>query len=203
MTSDKLTDKQKRFVQELAYGGTQKDAALRAGYSESHASSAASDLMRRPYIREAVQESREALGKRMGITPERILQELALIGFANPEDYITEGEDGKHEVDLKKVKGLGGRAFSLEVETAKSGRETIKRTKFKMLDKADALMKMGKQIGMFTDKVDHNVTLSLEELVQQSYGSPRVPTPKEPESPSVTLSAPLEEDLNDSQSPEG
>lgn len=168
--ADELTDKEKRFVHEVTLDmGTRKDAAIRAGYSPEGAAQQASALMKKPKIKKAIQESREELGARMGITPERILQELALIGFANVHDYMTEDEDGNHELDMSKVKGNAGRAFEVEVEMAKSGTGNVKRTKFKMLSKADALLKMGKQIGMFTDKVEHEVGLSLADLIAQSY----------------------------------
>lgn len=168
--ADTLTDKEKRFVHEVSLDvGTRKDAAIRAGYSPEGAAQQASALMKKPKIKQAIQETREELGARMGITPERILQELALIGFANPQEYMTEDEDGNQELDLSKVRGHAGRAFTVEVETSKSGTARVQRTKFKMLDKADALLKMGKQIGMFTDKVEHSVTMSLEDLVANSY----------------------------------
>lgn len=168
--SNELTDKEQRFVREVTMDmGTRKDAAIRAGYSPEGATQQASALMRKPKIQRAIQESRAALGARMGITPERILQELALIGFSNVQDYMTQDEDGNHELDMSKVKGHAGRAFEVEVETSKSGTASIKRTKFKMLSKQDALLKMGKQIGMFTDKVEHNVSMSLEDLVANSY----------------------------------
>lgn len=171
--AETLTDKEQRFVHEVSLDvGTRKDAAIRAGYSPEGAAQQASALMKKPKIKQAIQETREELGARMGITPERILQELMLIGFANPQEYMTEDEDGNQELDLSKVKGHAGRAFTVEVETSKSGTARVQRTKFKMLDKADALLKMGKQIGMFTEKVEHQVSMSLEDLVANSYKKP-------------------------------
>lgn len=165
-----LTPQRKRFVDELiGHGGTQKDAAIRAGYAPEHAASQASAIMADPEVKAYVKESREALGDRMGITPERILQELAIIGFASPEDYLSEDEDGNKTIDVKKLRGLGARAFTLEFQSTSTGKETVRTTKAKMLDKADALLKMGKQIGMFTDKVEHNISMSLEQLVAESF----------------------------------
>lgn len=182
-----MTTRKKRFVEELLHGGTASDAAKRAGYAPKHAGSQASALLAQPEVSQALKESREALGERMGITPERILQELAIIGFANPEDYITEDEDGNKTIDVSKLRGLGARAFTLEFESTSSGKETVRKTKAKMLDKTNALLNMGKQIGMFNDKVEHTVSMSLEELVSDSYK-------KKDEANIIPDNAPSEED---------
>ena len=188
-----MTPQKKRFVEELLHGGTQGDAAIRAGYAPKYASTQASALLAQPEVRQALKESREALGERLGITPERILQELAIVGFASAEHYMTEDEDGNRTLDVNKLKGNGARAFALEFESTSTGKETVRKTKAKQLDKKDALIAMGKQIGMFAEKVEHQVSMSLEQLVADSFKEKKadiIPEPAPlPEEPSVSVSS--------------
>lgn len=166
MSDRPLTIKQTRFAEEMAYpDAIQREAAIRAGYSPDSASSIASALMKNPSIQNKIKLTREQLGISLGITPERILQELALIGFSKADHYLKDNEDGDKEIDMSMVDG----AFAVEVETSVSGKEKVKRTKIKMLDKADALLKLGKYIGMFDEKIEVNHTMSLEDLVASSY----------------------------------
>jgi phage terminase small subunit len=78
-----LTPKRKRFVAEylIDHNGTQ--AAIRAGYSRNCAAHSASALLRNKAVARAVADAQAELADRMGITKERIIAELARIGFSD------------------------------------------------------------------------------------------------------------------------
>lgn len=63
-------------------------AAIRAGYSERTAATTASENLRKQYISEAVAAEQAKLAETIEITAEKVLNELASIGFVSPETDI-------------------------------------------------------------------------------------------------------------------
>lgn len=158
----KLTIKQAKFVEEMLKDpSSQKAAAIRAGYAKSSASVSASDLMRMPKILDELRELRDIRKFRLGIHEDKILDELRKIAFANLGDYFKTDAQGNLTVnidDLTKdqLAALGELSYYRGVP------------KVKLHDKLAALTTLGKSIGMFQDKQEHTVKLSLEELVLNS-----------------------------------
>ncbi len=96
------------------------------------------------------------------MTVERVVQELALIGFADMGTYLTLGGDPKGgptaRLDWSKLPADATKIIqeiTQEEHTGGRGHDTgqIKRTKFKLYSKLDALEKLGRHLSMFTDKV--------------------------------------------------
>lgn len=79
----KLTPLQQRFVAEYAIDLNGTQAAIRAGYSPHSAASTASDLLKKPAIREAVAAITSAALERAGITLDRVVTELGRIGLSD------------------------------------------------------------------------------------------------------------------------
>lgn len=89
MAKGKLTEKQKRFVQEYLVDLNATAAARRAGYSEKTADRIGPELLGKTCVSAAIQE---AIGKRQSrveITQDRVLKELAAIAFAKGTDYAS------------------------------------------------------------------------------------------------------------------
>jgi phage terminase small subunit len=152
-----LTPKQQRFIQEylIDLNGTQ--AAIRAGYSARTANEQGSRLLANASVRTALAEAQEALSKATGITAERVLRELALLGFANMADYMRVGSDGDAYLDFSKLTREQAAALAeVTVEDFKDGRgedaRDVRRVKFKLADKRAALVDIGKHLGMFIDR---------------------------------------------------
>lgn len=163
-----LTPQQLRFVREYLFDMNATNAAKRAGYSIKTAAQSACRLMNDSRIRLAIQEAQEALGKKHGITAERILEEMSKIGFSNILDYVSQDENGDTIIDLKSLDRDAAAALTeLSVETTQ-GKSTVKKVKVKPYDKMAALIQMGKHIGMFKEQVEHSGKLTLEELVKSS-----------------------------------
>jgi len=166
-----LTDKQQRFVEEYLIDLNATQAAIRAGYSAKTAGSIGEENLRKPEIAAAIQEAQEARSKRTEITADRVLQELAKIGFADirkavrwgatvavPVEY-GEGEEHADNGDPVRVHTDLALVASDEIddETAAAIAE-IRQTKeglaIKMHDKKGALVDIGRHLGMFKDKLE-------------------------------------------------
>jgi phage terminase small subunit len=159
-----LTDKQKMFVLEYLVDLNATQAAIRAGYSKKTARFIATENLSKPYLQEAIQEAQKELAKKSGISPERVLAELAKIGFADIKQYLeyrtaksvvghdeVNGEpiiDYTQIIDVIDSSQVDGSVIS-EVSISKDGT-----FKFKLHDKMAALDKIGKHLGMFTDKME-------------------------------------------------
>ena len=85
----KLTEKQKRFVQEYLVDLNATAAAKRAGYSEKSASRIAVELLNKTQVSAEIQKQQAKRQKRVEITQEKVLEELAAIAFANGADSVS------------------------------------------------------------------------------------------------------------------
>ena len=148
----KLTYKQAMFVQEYLVDLNGTQAAIRAGYSENSAKEQAHENLTKPHIQKAIEEAMEDRVKRVQITQDKILNELALIGFSDMRNYVEYGPVGVTLKELESLPEEQSRAIS-EVShnfTSEGGGSV----KFKLYDKPSALVNMGKHLGMFPNKTE-------------------------------------------------
>jgi phage terminase small subunit len=165
----KLTPKQKRFVEEYLIDLNATQAAIRAAYSKKNADKIGHELLGKTRVSEAIKEAMDKRSQRTEITQDRVLQELAKVGFADIKNFLsfntaltTVGYDNKggrivdyvHVVQLKDSDEIDGTVVS-EV-SLKDGQ-----LKFKLHDKMKALQDIGRHLGMFKDKVEHSGETSL------------------------------------------
>jgi phage terminase small subunit len=80
---------QELFVREYLKDLKPQDAAIRAGYSEKSAKQQANQMLNLPEIKAAVEKALQARAKRLEITADMVLQELAKIGFAEISETIS------------------------------------------------------------------------------------------------------------------
>lgn len=83
-----LTTRQQRFVDEYLVDLNGTQAAIRAGYSAKTAAEQSYDLLRRPHIAAAVATGQAALQDRTQVTAARVIQEIAMIAFADPRELV-------------------------------------------------------------------------------------------------------------------
>lgn len=81
----KLTDKQKRFCEEYLVDLNATQAAFRAGYSRKTAYSIGDENLKKPEIREYLQELIDQRSERTGITADTVLKELERIALSDAE----------------------------------------------------------------------------------------------------------------------
>jgi phage terminase small subunit len=129
----------------------------------------------------AIAEAQTAQSERTEIKADRVLQELARIGFSNMLDYIRIGPNGLPYTDFAALTREQAAAIAeLVVETragapASPGSEdaeavAILRVRFKLADKLSALEKLGRHLGLFKDRPEHDLTDPLQEFFQQICG---------------------------------
>ena len=160
-TVQELTDKQVRFVEEYLVDFNATQAALRAGYSPKTANEQGSRLLANVSISDYIDKAMAERSRRTGISQDRVILELARIGFAKITDVIdpatAEIKTGATDDDLACIQ-------SIKVKPGEFGTER----EVKMYDKKAALVDIGKHLGMFREKVDMNADIDLNITVD--YG---------------------------------
>ena len=152
-----LTDKQKRFVEEYLIDLNATQAAIRSGYSVKTAKSQGQRLLTKADVAGAIAFLQAERSKRTEITADRVLEELAKIGFSNMQDYIRTTPAGDAYVDLSELTRDQAAAVSeITTEDFIDGRgedaRDVRRVKIKLSDKRAALVDIGKHLGMFIDR---------------------------------------------------
>lgn len=148
-----LTDKQKLFCKEYLVDLNATQAAIRAGYSADSASVIGSETLGKPYIQEEVQRLMEKRSKRTEITADRVLKELARIGFSDPRRVMKWNGETMIVEDSEQLSEDDAACVSEVCSTTTKDGGSIK---LKMHDKIAALDKLGKHLKLFTDVSDVN-----------------------------------------------
>ena len=162
-----LTAKQERFVAEYLIDLNATQAAIRAGYSKKTARSVGYENLTKPDIQAAVSEAQAKRSERTEITQDRVLAELAKIGFSDLRRVLT--SQGSLIEPQEWDDDTAGAIGSLEVvlrpgaEQDESGNRVIEHVhKIKAWDKLSALEKIGKHLGMFKDDAGLKVNITQE-----------------------------------------
>ena len=155
-----LTPKQHRFAEEYLVDLNATAAARRAGYSVRAASVIGYELMQKVHVVELITQLKAERAARLKCTADRVLEELAALGFSDIRHYgIT------HEGQLKRTPGAPNEA-SRAIQSMKrkvtavseNGNDEKKITEsaveFRLYDKVRALELIGKHLGMFIEQVD-------------------------------------------------
>lgn len=154
-----LTPKQKRFVSEYLIDLNASAAARRVGYADRSARVTGQRLLQNPAIVEAIASNQSRLATKLEVNAEKVLAEIAKMGFANMMDYITVTPGGDAVVDLKALdrdKAAAIQEVTVEEYTEGRGEDArnVKRVKFKLADKRANLELLGKNLRLFTEKVE-------------------------------------------------
>ena len=153
----KLTSKQTRFVAEYLTDLNGTQAAIRAGYSAKTAQEQGSRLLSNVMVAAAIEAAQQARAHRTGVTADRVVAELALIGFANMADYMRATDGGDPYLDfsaLSRDQAAALQEVTVDRYTEGHGEDKrdVKRVKFKLADKRAALVDLGRHLGLFVDK---------------------------------------------------
>lgn len=153
----KLAPMQVKFVAEYLKDLHATNAAIRAGYSEKTAQEQGSRLLSNVMVQEALARAQARYLQNADVTAERVVDELALIGFSDIGDIIDfTGADPKlraacdiperarRAISSVKVKRYaeGSGEFAREVEV----------TEFKLWDKLAALEKLARRLKLIEDE---------------------------------------------------
>ncbi|MHB8122611.1 MAG: terminase small subunit [Desulfuromonadaceae bacterium] len=165
----KLTGKQKMFVTEYLVDLNATAAAIRAGYSQKRASELGYQLLHKTTVQSAIQEAMRCREKRTEITQDKVIQQLAKIAFSDMNSFVSygpeevdvgedeEGNTVKRIYSAVKVKPSDQVDGTLLAEVS----ETKEGIKIKRHDSLKALELLGKHLGMFVEKHEHNGSINV------------------------------------------
>lgn len=188
-----LPAKQKVFVDEYLIDLNATRAYMRAyGCDEKVAGANGARLLKNARIAALIAEKMQERSKKTGITAERVLEELAAIGFADIRKAITWGGEGdavhatpipSDEIDESTARAVAKvRAKRRSLVTDDSSETTIE-TEVGMHDKLGALQLIGRHLGMFKDKTEHEAGPGLVELLAMAHKKPDAPAKPPLEAP--------------------
>lgn len=138
-------------------------AGIKDRRAVSAAGARAMDFARRPLIQAAIAEKMAAKAAQWDLRADKVVAEIAKIAYSNLDDYLSITSDGEPYVDLSKVpRDKMAAVAEVTVEDYKDGRgddaRDVKRVKFKLHPKLDALEKAMKYLGLYApDRVDMRV----------------------------------------------
>ena len=183
MADRELTPKQKAFVAEYLVDLNATQAASRAGYSDGNYGR---QLLTNPNVEAALAKAFSARQQRTEITADRVLQELALIAFANHGDYFDWDEERACYIpkrDLTREQMAAISAMESEQEVLFEGRGadrepvgSVRKLKIRMHDKLAALREIGKHLGIAErhelsgpngGPIEHSVTETREKVARR------------------------------------
>lgn len=171
-----MTPKQKRFVDEYLIDLNATQAAIRAGYSAKTARQIGEENLSKPVIQTALSERMKDREKRTEITQDRVLNELAKIGFADIRKAVQWGDgisvqdqESGEMVISNGVSLIGSEQIDNDTAAAISEiSQTAQGLKIKMHDKKGALVDIGRHLGMFVDKQQINHSGSIAQTVDKA-----------------------------------
>nr|DAR18306.1 MAG TPA: Terminase small subunit [Caudoviricetes sp.] len=150
-TSDgvgKLTDKQKRFVEEYLVDLNATQAAIRAGYSEQTAYSIGQRLLKKVEVQEAIQQAQNKRSERTQITQDEVIRRL-----------------------IENVDIASGKKTIVLTQTRKSGNgeivgDDVAQFVYEPSSVNKALELLGKHLGMFAQKMELSGDLHIEQRAE-------------------------------------
>lgn len=159
-----MTEKQKRFCEEYLIDLNATQAAIRAGYSPKTANEQGAQLLAKLSVQDEIARAMAARSRRIGISQDRVITELAKIAFVNASDVI--------DLDRATVQPGARRDDLACVQSVKVKEGNITEREIKLADKLKALELLGKHLGMFTDKlgIDLQPSEKLSDILEQLGG---------------------------------
>lgn len=171
-----FTPKESRFVQEYPIDLNGAAAARRSGYSEATAKAIACELLSKPRIQDAITAEMLARSERTRITQDRVLYGIADLAFYDIADLFADDGSLKavHDIPVAMRNAIAG----IEVEELWEGRGEARERignlhKVKLADRKGSLELLGRHLKLFTDKVEHSGTVTLEEILTASREQPK------------------------------
>ena len=146
----RLTPKQQRFVDEYLIDLNATQAAIRAGYSAQTANEQGSRLLTNVSVEAAIKRSIAERSRRTGVTADRVIMELAKIGFVNIADVADLDhatiQDGALRDDTAAIQSVKVKRIPVE------DGDIVER-ELKLHDKVKSLDLLGRHLGIFNDKL--------------------------------------------------
>ena len=131
-SADGWTDKERLFAHEYLIDQNKTQAAIRAGYSEKTAVKTGHEVYHKPHVKAWIEAELAKRCEKLGITADRVLNELAEIGFLKRDEVLAAGRSPDDDLPPP---------------------VTLSST-MRMTDKIRALELIGKNLKMWIDRVE-------------------------------------------------
>ena len=153
----KLTAKQEAFCQEYLIDLNATQAAARAGYSPKTAHVIGQENLRKPAISARIGEAMAERERRVHITQDRVLQELARLAFSALRRAFK--DDGSLKLPQEWDDDTAAAMAGVDTITSSMGGEeeaavSLTTKKVKVFDKGAALTLAMRHLGMLNDKLE-------------------------------------------------
>lgn len=157
----KLTPRQAVFVDEYLVCLSATKAAIKAGYSFHSARDIGQQLLAKPHISRLISERKQGRAERTGITSERVVDELSVIGFSDIRHYaLTKNTttdlyeitlaDGAPDYAMRAIAGVKHKVrefYGIDGEVARKEHDV----EFRLWDKNTALTNLAKHTGTLVE----------------------------------------------------
>lgn len=170
-----LTDQEDRFVQHYLISMNVPQSARKAGYAESIANGTAYSWVRnpdfKPRVYKAIQAGKKARARRMEVTADRVLQELARIAFFNLGEIADWDEDSmrfipKEDLTAEQTAAMSA-VKSKRTSTVNEDGTVTERNELeiKLHDKIQAMREMAKHLGVADHvRVSGSIEIRMKEM---------------------------------------
>ena len=169
------TPKQKLFVQQYLIDKNASQAAIRAGFKQEDYGR---ELLTKTHVREAIDNELASEAERLGITRQRVLDEMARCAFVDPRKIFNEDGSLKAITDLDPDTAAAIAGVEIEALFAGKGedKEQIGKTnRVKFVNKTTALDQLGKHLGLFekdNKQVGEGAVDALAQILANAAGAP-------------------------------
>jgi phage terminase small subunit len=168
-----LNPKRERFVAEYLVDLNATQAAIRAGYSRRTATQIGCRLLRNGSVAEAIASAQADLAGKLGVTVERIVTELARIGFSDIRDVLRwrsvpaagdadEGATNARVISVVEVKNADELTSHAAAAIAELSLRPSGGVRVRLHDKRAALVDLGKHLGMFATRREEASSVTVE-----------------------------------------
>jgi len=144
-----LRKKQQAFIEHYLQTWNASEAARRAGYSEKTAGSMGSENLKKPKIKEAIEERLEELK----LASDEVLIRLGEHARSSLAPFVTINQAGLPVFDFSSEEAQASLHWIKKLNLDKDGNlQSIE-----LYDAQSALVHLGRHHALFTDNVDHTV----------------------------------------------
>ena len=155
---------QEKFVANLLKGMCQTEAYSKAGYKAKAPETGAIQLLRNTNVQARLDYKRGLLAKKCDITAERVIAELAKVGFANIKGYLDQSNVVKDISELPDDVAAAVESVQTDIRHDNGDSDGYtEKVKFKLHSKLAALDQLGRHLGLFEkDKpAEANITINI------------------------------------------
>jgi phage terminase small subunit len=149
MATPAFTPKMELFCREYLADLDAKHACIRAGYSPRSAHVTSSRLMQRPQVQARIAELKRQRERRLELTADRVVEEVAALAFANVE-HFTVAADGA--VTLSATAPEGAMRALAAIRRGKDKGDV----EVKLWDKPSALKLLMEHFGLLVKRHEHS-----------------------------------------------